>query len=1115
MNYRNAAIAASVGLLVGAAGTLSAESIGINFTGTGGGENAVLTPDQVCGYTSVEQSNWNNTGLGNGTLPASTIQNEAGNPMPDFTLSYSSSNNGWNTGDGGDDNSDMFDGYFESGQDAPLFVNFESIPYSQYDLYVYMTRDGVDEAAGGLTVDGGASVIWYRPSWVEGDPPELGWVGSWTQATSTDLLSPTPLANYAKFTGLTSSDLTLGGVTVGGAKGAAICGLQIVNTGTVIAPSGVTIGDPSVGVTETGPVDYPVTYVFADTVNLTAADVSLLPSEGSVSGTVTILDGTTATPTIRIENITGVGTLSILLAPGTSSNANGGDSGAGPTAEVLIGARPSGPATPTAGSVLWWDGSDIDGSGNSTLTDGQTVTTWMDKSGNGNNGTAATGGTFIAENAGFDNKGTIEFHGNRNEEAYYFATQIPNTRTVFWAISKADNGVNYMMGANSWGGGYGWHGGDGPIWASWTQEVITNGVTRVAGVPVDGLTYNIYPDGPTAVSLVATGDCVADFFSGDGRGYNDRAWYGDLAELIMYDRALTDQEVSDTEDYLASKYYFIRSLFADNPIVNMTEPANGDQVIIDKAIDLMATAEALGGADIDHVEFYVNWEFVGSDATPDGDGNYSVSWTATTEGEFSVFARAVDTAIPSRAANSDPIDISAANAIYVAADGTGGGGSFADAASLDTALGIVNGAGGAAGPIYMKAGTYSLSTTVTVLAPARILGGFAGTEASPEDRTGEPGVDNVTTLDGQGAVQVLITGSDIELDRISFINGVAEQGGGLRVAGSTLLMTDCMVTDCEATDSGGGLYIAGNVEPLITGSTFANNTAVNRGGGIKVAGNPGPEIRNSLFSGNSATLGGGIDYDTTSPYGCIHCTFVGNTASDRGGAMYQSGNGTSAAFQTVFDSNTAAYGGACASSAGNDYISRFYNNVFINNVATEDGGAMYMTTTYYSPFIFNTVYGNVAGNGDHDGVYITGRGYNGCQPVSNNIFANQDRLALEITGHAGGAVRFNTNIFEARVEGGANDYLVSEPAVNITYPADVKFVDAPGGDLHLRIDSPAVNAGIESLGDCWYGDTTTIYTDERLGFDADMKPRKNGSDVDLGAYEYYAPSSGIHDWTIF
>ena len=300
MNYRNTAIAASIGLLVGAASTLSAESVGINFTGTGGGDNAVLTPAQTCGETAVQQVNWNNTGLGNGTLPAGSIENETGIAMPDFTVSYSSSNNGWNTGDTGDDNSDMFDGYFESGDAAPIYVNFESIPYSQYDLYVYMTRDGVDEAAGGLTVDGGASVIWFRPDVIVGDPPLLGWHGTWNQATSLDLLNPTPNANYAKFTGLTSSDLTLGGVTIGGAKGAAICGIQVVNTGTIVAPSGVTIGAPSVGITETGPVDFPITYVLADTVNLTPADISLLPSEGSVSGTITILDVTTATPTVRI-----------------------------------------------------------------------------------------------------------------------------------------------------------------------------------------------------------------------------------------------------------------------------------------------------------------------------------------------------------------------------------------------------------------------------------------------------------------------------------------------------------------------------------------------------------------------------------------------------------------------------------------------------------------------------------------------------------------------------------------------------------------------------------------------------------------------------------------------
>jgi hypothetical protein len=54
------------------------------------------------------------------------------------------------------------------------------------------------------------------------------------------------------------------------------------------------------------------------------------------------------------------------------------------------------------------------------------------------------------------------------------------------------------------------------------------------------------------LSLVTTGDVTASTFSKD-RTY-DYSWWGDLAELVIYERALTASEVAAVESYLAGRY---------------------------------------------------------------------------------------------------------------------------------------------------------------------------------------------------------------------------------------------------------------------------------------------------------------------------------------------------------------------------------------------------------------------------------------------------------------------------------------------------------------------------------------------------------------------------------
>ena len=100
----------------------------------------------------------------------------------------------------------------------------------------------------------------------------------------------------------------------------------------------VVISTPSVSVINTGNVDYPVTYTGADgSISLNAINVTV-----NVTGTVTfsksIIGGTTATPTIRINVTGGDGLIdSVAIAAGTSMDSAGNtDAGASQGANVTV-----------------------------------------------------------------------------------------------------------------------------------------------------------------------------------------------------------------------------------------------------------------------------------------------------------------------------------------------------------------------------------------------------------------------------------------------------------------------------------------------------------------------------------------------------------------------------------------------------------------------------------------------------------------------------------------------------------------------------------------------------------------------------------------------------------
>jgi hypothetical protein len=71
------------------------------------------------------------------------------------------------------------------------------------------------------------------------------------------------------------------------------------------------------------------------------------------------------------------------------------------------------------------------------------------------------------------------------------------------------------------------------------------------GVPVNGTTA-LRPTTMSVVSLTTTGDTAASLF-GTQTG-TSQFWWGDLAEMIIYNRPLDTTERQQVEAYLKTKY---------------------------------------------------------------------------------------------------------------------------------------------------------------------------------------------------------------------------------------------------------------------------------------------------------------------------------------------------------------------------------------------------------------------------------------------------------------------------------------------------------------------------------------------------------------------------------
>lgn len=196
------------------------------------------------------------------------------------------------------------------------------------------------------------------------------------------------------------------------------------------------------------------------------------------------------------------------------------------------------------------------------------VQSWQDASGNNNHATQSTPAyrpLFVPSDPLINNKPLLRFDGTN--DYLRFNTYLSAVRTVFWVIKEDDNATpRYRSLLGNYNNTTPFHRGccngnqfPGTVkyiyHPTYAAPAVVNGVTRVNGNVVDPKITNV----PTTLSLIntrTTAGVAVDAFTIDRYPtLNEfRVWDGDLAEIIIFNDALSDSVISLVDEYLRSKY---------------------------------------------------------------------------------------------------------------------------------------------------------------------------------------------------------------------------------------------------------------------------------------------------------------------------------------------------------------------------------------------------------------------------------------------------------------------------------------------------------------------------------------------------------------------------------
>ena len=205
-------------------------SIGIDYAGRQWsiGGNTPMTLANTATAGAVPQMNWNNVGLDGGspqglshvTGPYAGALSDNSGAATSVAMTYTldgewsvdQANPLW-TGNRG-----LLDGYVDDNGSAPLTVSLGNIPYSMYDVYVYVASSA-NGNSGSVSLNGGAPIYYLS------DAVGYNYSNPLIQATATSIGGAVG-AQYVEFADVTGASFSVVQSIVSGNNG--LAGLQIV-----------------------------------------------------------------------------------------------------------------------------------------------------------------------------------------------------------------------------------------------------------------------------------------------------------------------------------------------------------------------------------------------------------------------------------------------------------------------------------------------------------------------------------------------------------------------------------------------------------------------------------------------------------------------------------------------------------------------------------------------------------------------------------------------------------------------------------------------------------------------------------------------------------------------
>jgi predicted outer membrane repeat protein len=181
--------------------------------------------------------------------------------------------------------------------------------------------------------------------------------------------------------------------------------------------------------------------------------------------------------------------------------------------------------------------------------------------------------------------------------------------------------------------------------------------------------------------------------------------------------------------------------------------------------------------------------------------------------------------------------------------------------------------------IWVAGGTYTPNTgekSFQLKDGVALYGGFKGTETKRPS-----GLGLTSFLKGDNTAHVISATGDITstLDGFTITGGKDTQGGGVYNNGSTLTLTNVIIADNTASDSGGGIYNGASSTLTLINVLLAGNgndtTLPSKGGGIYNEGTA--KLINVTISNNTSKDGGGI-YNASSTMTVDNSIVWGNKA---------------------------------------------------------------------------------------------------------------------------------------------------------------------------------------------------------------------------------------------